>query len=68
MQRWGEDGGDSSSSDGRGSSYFSGEHVERDKSNSASPLAQDAPAATVQQVRSPFIVALATLFMFHGTS
>ncbi|BDA40915.1 probable dual specificity tyrosine-phosphorylation-regulated kinase at C-terminar half [Coccomyxa sp. Obi] len=48
-QQWGEDGGDSSSSDGRGSSYFSGERVERDKSSSASPLALDAPAATVQQ-------------------
>lgn len=55
VQQWGDDGGDhSGSSDGRGSSYFSGERVQRDKSSSASPLAQeDAPAdrgAATQQV------------------
>lgn len=54
LQQWGDDGGDSGSSDGRGSSYFSGERVERDKSGSASPLAQDSRAdlgAAAQQVR-----------------
>lgn len=54
VQQWGDDGGDSGSSDGRGSSYFSGERVERDKSNSASPLAShsctDHPGAAAQQV------------------
>ncbi len=38
-QQWEEgDGGDSASSDGGGSSYFSGERLERDKSSSASPM------------------------------
>lgn len=39
LQQWEEgDGGESGSSDGGGSSYFSGERLERDKSSSASPM------------------------------